>query len=240
MSFEQLDAMSSAIGAIGVIILFSIIRFAGSSYLKKKGENLATKEDIEVITSKIEAIKAEFDLKNEFYKSYEKEKNTELLGFYDKVTEFRYEYLAVNIGNFPMDDGKSLFDFQQRFHLQVVEVLKQYQRLVVYLEQDSNLLSVAETLTNIVLKTDKVMRAKFPALKRSSVEESVAYAEAISSGEKTHYHSAVEKTDRANSAFLTDFRPLSQEFVTEYAKYLSGLNGEITSNKPNKAFKSDS
>ncbi|MCR9614596.1 hypothetical protein NB488_16485, partial [Vibrio alginolyticus] len=108
MSFEQLDAMSSVIGAIGVIILFSIIRFAGSSYLKKKGENLATKEDIEVITSKIEAIKAEFDLKNEFYKSYEKEKNTELLGFYDKVTEFRYEYLAVNIGNFPMDDGKSL------------------------------------------------------------------------------------------------------------------------------------
>ncbi|MGY5832878.1 hypothetical protein ACXHQJ_22850 [Vibrio vulnificus] len=164
MSFEQLDAMSSVIGAIGVIILFSIIRFAGSSYLKKKGENLATKEDIEVITSKIEAIKAEFDLKNEFYKSYEKEKNTELLGFYDKVTEFRYEYLAVNIGNFPMDDGKSLFDFQQRFHLQVVEVLKQYQRLVVYLEQDSNLLSVAEILTNIVLKTDKVMRAKFPPL----------------------------------------------------------------------------
>ncbi|ELA8132873.1 hypothetical protein RGL39_004869 [Vibrio parahaemolyticus] len=240
MSFEQLDAMSSVIGAIGVIILFSIIRFAGSSYLKKKGENLATKEDIEVITSKIEAIKAEFDLKNEFYKSYEKEKNTELLGFYDKVTEFRYEYLAVNIGNFPMDDGKSLFDFQQRFHLQVVEALKQYQRLVVYLEQDSNLLSVAEILTNIVLKTDKVMRAKFPALKQSSVEESVAYAEAISSGEKTHYYSAVEKTDRANSEFLTDFRPLSQEFVTEYAKYLSGLNGEITSNKPNKAFKSDS
>ncbi|WP_219583587.1 hypothetical protein, partial [Vibrio parahaemolyticus] len=153
---------------------------------------------------------------------------------------FRYEYLAVNIGNFPMDDGKSLFDFQQRFHLQVVEVLKQYQRLVVYLEQDSNLLSVAEILTNIVLKTDKVMRAKFPALKQSSVEESVAYAEAISSGEKTHYYSAVEKTDRANSEFLTDFRPLSQEFVTEYAKYLSGLNGEITSNKPNKAFKSDS
>ncbi len=184
MSFEQLDAMSSVIGAIGVIILFSIIRFAGSSYLKKKGENLATKEDIEVITSKIEAIKAEFDLKNEFYKSYEKEKNTELLGFYDKVTEFRYEYLAVNIGNFPMDDGKSLFDFQQRFHLQVVEVLKQYQRLVVYLEQDSNLLSVAEILTNIVLKTDKVMRAKFPALIQSSVEESVAYAEAISSGGK--------------------------------------------------------
>ncbi|WP_274006301.1 hypothetical protein, partial [Vibrio parahaemolyticus] len=130
--------------------------------------------------------------------------------------------------------------FQQRFHLQVVEVLKQYQRLVVYLEQDSNLLSVAEILTNIVLKTDKVMRAKFPALKQSSVEESVAYAEAISSGEKTHYYSAVEKTDRANSEFLTDFRPLSQEFVTEYAKYLSGLNGEITSNKPNKAFKSDS
>ncbi|AVI67430.1 hypothetical protein CKQ84_16945 [Shewanella sp. WE21] len=233
MDFGQLDLLSSGVGAICVLLIIFIIRLAGSSYLKKKGENLATKEDIKEITFKIEAVKAEFDLKNEFYKTYETGKRSELLCYYDKVTEFRYEYLAVNIGNFPMDDGQSLFDFQQKFHLQVVEVLKQYQRLVVYLEQNSSILLIAEKLTNLALSTDKVMRSKFPALKRSSIEESVAYAEAKCTGDKAPFHIAADKTDRANEEFLAELRPLSKEFIAEYSKYLSELNREITSDKPN-------
>lgn len=231
MSFGQLHVLSSGVGAICVLLVIAIIKLAGSSYLKKKGENLATKEDIKEITSKIEGVKAEFELKNEFYKTYETGKRSELLCFYDKVTEFRYEYLAANIGNFPMDGGQSLFDYQQKFHLQVVEVLKQYQRLVVYLEQNSSILLVAEKLTNLALSTDKVMRSKFPALKRSSIEESVAYAKAKSTGDDALFHIAVDKTDRDSKAFLAELRPLSKEFTAEYTKYLSELNQEITSNK---------
>lgn len=51
MAFGQLDILSSSIGAIFVFILICIIRITGSSYLKKEGENLATKEDMLVFVS---------------------------------------------------------------------------------------------------------------------------------------------------------------------------------------------
>jgi len=44
--------------AFGIILLFR--RFYLPSYLNKKGENLATKEDIAEITKRIEAVKIEF------------------------------------------------------------------------------------------------------------------------------------------------------------------------------------
>lgn len=44
----------------GVILYFR-------SYLKKKGENLATKEDIEEITTKVESIKASFQKENTIF-----------------------------------------------------------------------------------------------------------------------------------------------------------------------------
>ena len=55
-------------------IYIAIIFFAGfcsmlGSYLRTKGQNFATKEDIEVITQKIEDVKSEYNKQLEFYKS---------------------------------------------------------------------------------------------------------------------------------------------------------------------------
>lgn len=239
MNFEQVAAWSGLFGAVCVLIIIGLIRISGTSYLKKKGENLATKEDIKGITYQMESIKAKFDLSNEFQKAYEKDKNNELLSFYDKITQFRYEYLSVNIGNFPMDGGQSLYEYQQNFHLSVVEIIKQYQRLVVYLAANSDILAIAEGLTEIALKTDKVMRSKFPIVKKSSIKESIAYAEAKSTGDNIAFHQAANDTDKANEEFLSSMRPLLTDFVAGYSNYLTGLNHQITINKPNKSFNSE-
>src|SRR5882724_11855131 len=53
-------------------ILAAIISICGGwfgAYLKQKGKNLATKEDVEEITTKVESVKTEFGAKLESFKT---------------------------------------------------------------------------------------------------------------------------------------------------------------------------
>ncbi|EPO0025435.1 hypothetical protein ACT5DM_003049 [Vibrio alginolyticus] len=203
------------------------------AYFKKKGSNLATKEDIGKITEKIEEVRSSFDIENEIKKTYLKERNVELLCFYDKLSEFRYEYLSVNIGNFPLDDGKALYEFQQGFHTQVVEIIKQYQRLVVFLTANSKILLIAENLTNITFEVDKVMRSKFGKVKSASIEESLAYSRQIGEkpDSKSEYYAATKRTSEANEEFLAAMKPHINEYLKGYKFYLTELNEQIVLSK---------
>ncbi|BFN31069.1 hypothetical protein VHTUMSATKI_12640 [Vibrio harveyi] len=166
MATETLVMLSSLGGALAILLIQQIIKLFGSGYLKKKGENLATKEDISEITHQIETVKSMFDLQTENMKSFSQEQKLELLGFYDSSTEFRYEFLSVNFGNFPPDQGESLYEYQQKFHIKVTEILKGYQRLVVYLPPDTKLLSLAHGLVQLALQADKVMKSNFYQIKK--------------------------------------------------------------------------
>ena len=46
--------------SIGAILLYGFIRLFLPSYLSQKGKNLATKEDVEEITSKVESVKSDY------------------------------------------------------------------------------------------------------------------------------------------------------------------------------------
>jgi hypothetical protein len=107
------------------------------NYVKKKAENLATKEDIKDITKKIESVKSKVEINTDAHKSYISERKLALLKFYDEISSFHYELMAVNFGDFPMDSGKSLYDYQTKYYKAVAEILKSYQRLVIYLPNDS-------------------------------------------------------------------------------------------------------
>ena len=46
--------------SIGAILLYGFIKLFLPSYLSQKGKNLATKEDVEEITSKVESVKSDY------------------------------------------------------------------------------------------------------------------------------------------------------------------------------------
>jgi hypothetical protein len=63
-----MDAFSTLAGLVIVALIVWLLRPFVESYSKKKGENLATKEDVEEITQKVEAIKGEISKELEFVK----------------------------------------------------------------------------------------------------------------------------------------------------------------------------
>ncbi|MEW4982179.1 MAG: hypothetical protein AB1Y26_02955 [Cycloclasticus sp.] len=225
------------------IVLYSVIAFLIGlivksylpSYLSKKGENLATKEDIEEITTKIESVKSAVEIQKDSHLDYMGDRKEALLLFYDEVTTFRYELMAVRFGDLPFDEGKSLYEFQSRFYSSVAGILKCYQRLVIFLPRESELLAYANNMTSSVIETRKVVEKNFGEVKVTCVDEERAFL-AIDREGKDGYISAVKEADRANSKYWGSMKPHVESFIQHYQGYLTALNidfqaQQIQSNK---------
>jgi len=193
------------------------------NYFKKKAENLATKEDIKNITEKIESVKSKIEINTDAHKSYISERKSALLKFYDEISSFHYELMAVNFGDFPMDGGQSLYDYQTNYYKAVAEILKSYQRLVIYLPSDSDLLVQAHEITNNVIESRKVLKSNFGSIKTTSIKEHHAYANVQTNG-KDQYNLAVNEADIANNNYWVLMKPLVKSYRDIYQHYLSSLN----------------
>lgn len=229
MSPEELNKIiTEAINQGSVIpwwtyLLFLVLPFVGSylgSYSKKKGENLATKEDIDEITKKIESVKAEIHLSKELEKQYLDKKLDLLIMFFDHISDFYYELLPVNFGDFPNDEGKSLHEYQVTFYKTVAEITKSYQRLVIFISPESQILHHAEQLTNAAISSRKIFKKQFGMIKNTNFYEFSAYK----SGEAKRIESAVEQADIANSQYWDEMRPTVEVFKDYFQKFITNLN----------------
>jgi len=78
-----------------VLVIGWLIKFYVPAYLRKKGENLATKEDIEGITSKIESVRASIGHQLYIHQTrYQNEFNI-LMDLTEKLVELRDSALAL-------------------------------------------------------------------------------------------------------------------------------------------------
>jgi hypothetical protein len=194
------------------------------SYMRKKAENLATKEDIETITEKVESVRSEIAFNIEREKQFLDKKQEFLMNFYDDITDFHYEKLAVNFGDFPHDEGKTLFEYQISFYKLVAQILKSYQRLVIFLPQDSDLLKFAHELTKCVTDSRKVIKENFGSIKNTFIAEGQAMVE----GNKEQIEITVKAADEANSIFWKEMRPSVERFRENFQHFLKEMNQYIT------------
>lgn len=202
------------------------------AYSEKKGQNLATKEDIEEITEKIASVNRIIEIQKDSHLHYMSDRKSALLSFYDEASTFQYELMAVNFGDFPFDDGKSLYDYQVKFSESVTKIYKTYQRLVIYLPPNSDLLSVAEQITISVNECRKVVKGNFAEIKTTAVNEQLAYLSIHENG-KEAYALAVHEANEVNSKYWRLMSPHMDTFINNYHNYLTTLNDEFQSQKIN-------
>ncbi len=213
-------------GIIGAALLlgagiagFLIQRFFGS-YASEKGKNLATKEDIGRITAEIENVKVAIHTLGQLRTDYEQQRREWLLSFYDSAVEMLYDKLSVNFGDFPFDEGRSLFEYQQQFGITVAALAKQYQRIVLYFEHEDAVRVHAEEVLNAVLQARKIVKSGFGKIKIAFLEEEAAFK----SGDKQQIDDAVEKSNTANKEYWDEMRPAADSFQSALRSYLTAVN----------------
>ena len=226
-----MDILLMVLQIITLVVLGYILKSYFPAYFHKKGENLATKEDIEEITQKIEQVKVQYsaqleDIKLSIKSGYDQRKSFsnrqqfEVLKFYDLATEFYYEKLTVNFGDFPMDDGRSLFLYQESFFKNVLNLVKSYQRIVVYFENENKLRILAEKVLVQALEARKVLKKHFGKVKLEIVEEEAAHK----SGDRSWVEQAVASGNGANKEFWSAMNPVLESYQNSLRHYLTELN----------------
>lgn len=121
-----------------VIIIIGLIIVFGKSYSSEKGKNLATKEDIGLITKEMESVKNDIlfsvQRKNEFLK----ERKEIALSFQDNATYF-IDYASKVVDGLVNNDNNPDFIYKQieNVNLQESKVLSSFLKIYVYYDKSS-------------------------------------------------------------------------------------------------------
>ncbi|MFO7972691.1 MAG: hypothetical protein R6U40_13215 [Desulfobacterales bacterium] len=148
-----------------------------------------------------------------------------------------YEKFSANFGDFPFDEGRSLFEFQRSFKVVVSSMVKEYQRIVLYFEHQDPLRINAEKVLNAALKAESVFKKRFGQIKITFMEESAAFE----SDDRQRKEEAVAKSNEANKVYWDDMRPIVESFHDALRHYLTFVNkflfndSEMDSRIPNKS-----
>lgn len=222
---------------LGTVAAALLLRHYLPAYIAKKGENVATKEDIGEITDRlervrtgylaqIEELKASLQGNLQVQQGFRTERDMALLRFYDAAIVFMYNSLAVNFGEFPMDGGRALFEHDQQFRQRVTELLLLYQRLVLYFDHDDELRSLAEQTLLHGLNARKVHKKHYSGIKLTQVEEDSAFQ----SGDRPRIDAAVKASNEANGTYWSAMRPIVESFRASMQGYLTVLNKHLRPN----------
>lgn len=218
--FEFLNQYSGEILLTSFLLLGFIVRGFTAPYLTEKAKNTATKEDIAGITKKVEGIRTQlFELSN-FKATRRANQEKHLLSFHDAAVEMLHERFSVNFGDLPMDQGKSLFKFQTEFHENVVRLLKEHQRVILFLSKEHDLSTYASAVIRAALNSKIAFKNNFSEIKSTGVDEEFAY----SSGDRHEYAKAVKKADEANKKYWSEMHPHIDEYRVALELYVNELN----------------
>jgi flagellar biosynthesis chaperone FliJ len=219
-----MDQLLDLVFGAGAVFLGFILRGFTNSYVSEKGKNTATKEDLGEITSKVESIRSQLSELSSFRSARRDNQQKHLLAFHDVAVEILHERYSVNFGDLPMDEGKSLFAFQSAFQSNIVTLLREYQRLVLFLPDGHGLRQQALAVVQAAILSQGAFKSRYGAVKSTSIAEQMAYA----SGDKVAYRQSVEEANEANSKFWSEMQPhirsfsdALQAFVSELSMFLS-------------------
>ncbi len=218
------------------IIIAFIVGFLTKSFLPayftKKGENLATKEDIGEITEQVEKIKLLYSAQMEDLRlsitegqGYRHDQRACLLQFYDMAIELIYEKLTVDFGDLPMDQGRSLLNYRDSFNKLISNLIKSYQRIVVYFEHDADVRVRSENVLLQALEAQRVVKKYFNDLTTRFIQEAQAYE----SGE--NMNDVVNATNTTHAQYWNAMKPVVNNIQYSLQLYLSALNKFLRPNE---------
>lgn len=130
------------------------------------------------------------------------------------------DLFSVNLGDFPMDDGRSLFRHQVRIDSQFRRSVHAYHSLLLFFKNGEKLLALAQTYVNETLGARTVFRKEYGKTKQTILDEIEAYQ----STDRERYRQAVAVADIATKAFYQRLDPHSTGMRNAFQGYLTEAN----------------
>lgn len=210
----------------GITLITFCVVYVVSSYAKKKGENLATKEDIDSITNKIESVKLEYQKelkafersvinKLELETKHFDSSVTDLLKFYDETTELHVKYLcdAFLWIHLPRHEIEAIVETHSHFRNSLLEAMKAFQRLPLYFENNSEMMSLAKQLYRLLVKFERILNDHFGEILTCAMNST---NEDINKTNKER----VQDYLNANKAYSDETKPHLEKFASVYGEFI--------------------
>ncbi len=211
-----------------ILVVILLLKEYLLSFAKEKGKNLATKQDIQSITNKIEEAKSFYNTKLETVKTslqinaYEQNKIIEksldsLLAFYDTSLALIKDNLSRNFGDFAGENlGETLFEFQNQTHDLFIKQNVLYHRLLVFLGTEKEIIIKSAKLVDTSIRVRIIFKKYFGEIKMALVRE----AEAIKSTQEV-WRSAVEQTNLHGKRYSDEVTPLFTELNNDLRDFIA-------------------
>ena len=97
-----------------ILILIGLYLALVKSYFQEKGKNIATKEDIEEITQKVEKIKNDLNYSTQTKLSIKAEEKKALIDFYEKYYQFQNYLFDVTLVGIHEDNKEKIRDIEEK------------------------------------------------------------------------------------------------------------------------------
>lgn len=215
---------------IAVLVLILLVRAYLPSYFKKKGENLATREDIGRITDEVEKVRTLYVSEAEKLKAQltvlsaqqtrlKEKQNEALLTFFDECLTL-LERLQVDLGDIArIGDPKPLAEYHDSVTRLFTNIYTAYHRLLIYFPYDADLTGAAEKLLIALMGARKVFRSHFGSCMVALITEVLAF-----SGERGEYEVHLEDSKLVCGKYNELMSPEIVKGHSAFSEYIKALN----------------
>lgn len=204
------------------------------TYVSEKAKNLATKEDIEGITNKIEGVKSQYIAQIEQLKSdlalalaneskLQEKRRESLINFFEDCLILLNDKLPTNPGSFTVEEANALFEHQRSVEKLFTQINADYYRVLVYFEAKGKVVEAAGELAKAAWLAGRFYRSNFGPVKTSIIQEMYAIKSQKYIGE------VAEASDEALRNFNREFEPLLGDMSAAFNEYMSVLNDSFIS-----------
>jgi hypothetical protein len=213
---------------LGIVALLYLARDLPKAYVRQKGQNIATKEDIDEITRIVEAVRSEHQSSIEHLRSdltvlvaqktaLAEQQRASALDLFDSTVRL-IAHFRSNLGDFPGDPGQTLVGFQRRSAKLFDLIFVQYHRLLLY-HASGPLTSAAAEIAEVAMELKAAFSREFGPVKIALVKEHHVYG-----GRRTpEYEAAVDHTNEVNAKYRAVIDPLRKRLWDSYQAYLNAL-----------------
>ncbi|MBX2905313.1 MAG: hypothetical protein KF744_04695 [Taibaiella sp.] len=128
-----------------LLILLGLYMAFVKSYVQEKGKNLATKQDIEGITQKVESVKTEFQVLSHSRTTINQEKRNSFLKYYDSYFSWLNIVLDSTYGSIDQFKNEEIEKHQSRLNSMYLDMCNSEARMQLW-NDNIELLSIADAV----------------------------------------------------------------------------------------------